>query len=162
MIPESNRQNVVVVGGGGAGAPAVKHLSATLDPSKYNLILINSRPYFTHLVATIRMVVTSEGNLEDRALIPYDRNFVNGNGELVVGTVVSITDHGKTGGYVTLSNGETIEYSVLVLTPGSTWEGPLHLPDTKAENQVWVNDWRAKFEKSNDILLVGGGAVGIG
>lgn len=158
----SRRQNVVIVGGGGAGTLSTKHLSATLDPSKYKLILINTRPYFTHLVAAIRMVVTAEGNLEEGALIPFDKVFVNGNGELVVGKVASITDQGEQGGYITLSSGEIIDYSVLVLTPGSTWEGPLHLPDTKVETQTWVDGWRGKFEKSDDILLVGGGAVAIG
>lgn len=158
----SKRQNVVIVGGGGVGAPTAKNLSSTLDPSKYNLILINTRPYYIHLVATIRMVVTAEGKIEDRALFPFDNNFVNGNGELVVGTVTSITDQGEKGGYVTLADGETIDYSVLVLAAGSTWEGPLRLPDTKPETQHWVDDWRVRFEKSDDILLVGGGAVGIG
>lgn len=158
----SRKQNVVVVGGGGAGAPTARHLSATLDASKYNLILINARPYYVHLVATIRMAVTAQGKIEDRALIPYDRTFANGNGELVVGTVTAINDQGKKGGYVTLADGKKIDYAVLVLAPGGTWEGPIRLPDTKAETQYWIDSWRAKFQKSEDILLVGGGAVGIG
>lgn len=158
----SKRKNVVVVGGGGAGTLVARNLSATLDPSKHKLILINARPYFAHLVAAIRMVVTAEGKLEDEALIPFDKVFTNGNGELVVGKVASITDQGEQGGYVTLSSGEIIDYSVLILTPGSTWEGPLHLPDTKMETQTWVDGWRDRFENSDDILLVGGGAVAIG
>jgi apoptosis-inducing factor 2 len=159
----SKRQNIVVVGGGGAGAFVIRNLSAKLDPSKYNLILITPRPYFLHLIAAIRMVVTSEGKLEDRAAIPLDKSFINGNGKLLEGTVVSISeDEGEKGGHVTLANGETVDYSILVLTPGSIWEGPLAMPDGRAELSEWASKWRSKFEKAEDILLVGGGAVGVG
>ena len=156
------RKNIVVVGGGGAGAHIVKNLSAKLDPKRYNLILITPRPYFLHLIATIRMVVTSEGKLEDRNAIPLDRMFVNNNGTMVVDKVVSIFDRGEKGGHVRLGSGKTVDYSVLVLATGSTWHGPLDFPDSKADLDEWVKMWRAKFEKAEDILLVGGGAVGIG
>lgn len=155
-------KNVVVVGAGSAGVSIIKNLSAKLDPKEYNLILISSRSYFLHLIATIRMVVASDGKLEDRIAIPLDRIFVNNNGRLVVGTIVSISDEGEKGGHVTLASGETVDYSILVLATGSTWEGPLALPNGKTEFDEWVNTWRAKFEKAEDILLVGGGAVGVG
>lgn len=155
------RQNVVVVGGGGTGAFVIQNLSAKLDPSKYNLILITPRPYFLHLIGTIRMVVTSEGKLEERNAIPLDRCFANGNGTLHIGTVVSISDNREKGGHVTLADGKTVDYSILVLTPGSSWDGPLAMPDGKAELAQWSKNWRSKFEKAEDVLLVGGGAVGI-
>lgn len=158
------RKNIVVVGGGGAGTPIVRGLSAKLDPAKYNLILITSRPYYVHLLAAIRMVVTDEGSLEDAALMPYDKTFVNGNGSLKVGTVTGIKPNGagKEGGEVVLQNGESVAYSILVLAPGSTWEGPLALPNTKPETVEWVKEWRATFDEANNIVLAGGGAVGIG
>jgi NADH dehydrogenase FAD-containing subunit len=163
MTTVDNRENVVVVGGGGAGAPIVKALSSKLDPTKYNLILVTARPYFIHLVAGIRMVTTAEGNLEKSALIPYDTNFVNGNGTLKVGTVVGIerANDGK-GGEVILQSGERVRYAVLALAPGSTWPGPLALPNSKTEMAAWLEKWRSTFEKANDIVLAGGGAVGIG
>lgn len=163
MSQIDRRKNVVVVGGGGAGAPLVKRLSAQLDPEKYSLILVTSRPYFVNLVAAIRMVVTDEGSLEERALIPYDKNFTGGNGTLKVGTVVAIEKGaGGEGGEVVLESGERVSYSVLVLTPGSLWEGPLALPNTKPETVEWLRKWRRTFEESNDFLFAGGGAVGIG
>ncbi|KAF8995164.1 FAD/NAD-P-binding domain-containing protein [Cyathus striatus] len=158
------RETVVVVGGGGAGAPTVRELSARLDPDRFNLILITARPFYIHLPACIRMAVTADGRLENRSLMPYDQNFVKGNGKLVIGKVVSIArseDEDKPGGYVTLENGEKIDYSVLVLTPGSIWEGPLSFPDKKPDVLKWLADWRKKFEDAQEILLVGGGAIGI-
>jgi|SRR5882762_4986350 len=164
MLDTGTRKNVVVVGGGGAGAPIIKALSSKLDRARYNLILITARPYYVHLVATIRMVVTNEGSIEEKALIPYDTNFVNGNGTLKVGTVVGIekNSEGKEGGEVILDSGERISYAVLALAPGSTWEGPLDFPNTKEETVEWLDKWRSTFEKANNIVFVGGGAVGIG
>lgn len=161
MSNVDTRKNIIIVGGGGAGAPVAKALSAKLDPSQYNLVLVTSRPYFVHLVAAIRMVVTEEGSLEDTALIPYDRLFTNGNGTVKVGTVTSIED-GKDGGNVALESGEKIPYSILILTPGSVWDGPLALPNTKAETVEWLKKWRRKFQEANDIVFAGGGAVGLG
>ncbi|RDB30663.1 Apoptosis-inducing factor B [Hypsizygus marmoreus] len=155
------RQNIVVVGGGGAGAPTARQLSAKLDPSKYNLIVITARPYFAHLVGSIRASVTSEGNFAEQILMPYDKLFIKGNGKIVVGQVTSVTDQGSEGGYVTLASGEKVDYSVLILTPGSIWDGPVAIPNTKPETLKWFGDWRTQFEKANDILLVGGGSVGV-
>lgn len=158
----SKRQNVVIVGGGGAGFLTAQGLSSKLDHSKYRLILINTRPYFIHILAAVRMVVTAEGNLEDQTLIPFDRAFPEGTCELLVAQVDSIADQGEQGGQVKLSNGESLDYTVLILTTGSIWDGPLNLPESKTEIKSWVDGWRDKFERSNDILLVGGGAVSIG
>lgn len=162
LLTMSQTKNVVVVGAGHAGTLLIQKLSAKLDRSKYNLILITPRPYFFHIIAGIRMVVTSEGKLEDRGVIPLDRTFTNGNGKMVVGKVVSISDVGEKGGHVTLDNGETVDYSILILASGSIWEGPLGVPDGKQELNQWVNKWRSKFEKAEDIMLVGGGTVGVG
>ncbi|KAF5375738.1 hypothetical protein D9615_009329 [Tricholomella constricta] len=148
-----NRQNVVVVGGGGAGAPTARHLSTTLDPTKYNLIIITARPYFLHLPGSIRATVTPEGDFHEQVTMPYDKLLVNGNGTLITGEVTSMADEGEEGGYVTLANGEQIRYAVLVLVPGSHWEGPLVIPTTKPETSQWFRDWHAKFEKADDILL---------
>ncbi|KAF8648461.1 hypothetical protein AX16_006264 [Volvariella volvacea WC 439] len=161
-MSSQSKENVVIVGSGGAGARIANALSANLDKNKYNLLLVTSRPYYVHLVACLRMVVSSEEALEDRILIPLDKNFVNGNGSVVVGTVVSVKQsESGNGGHVVLDNGEAIEYSVLVLATGSTWEGPLNLPSTKAETKEWAHKWRKQFADAEDIVFVGGGAVGI-
>ncbi|KZT56534.1 FAD/NAD(P)-binding domain-containing protein [Calocera cornea HHB12733] len=152
--------NVVVLGAGGAGSKVVHDLSKTLNPAQYNLVLVDRRPYYVHWPAMIRMVVTDSGHLEDTALIPLDKNFVNGNGTLVVGTVTSIVP-GEKGGEIVLASGEHIPYAVLVLATGSTYEGPLALPDTKPETSQWISQWRSTFAKAQSIVLVGGGAIGI-
>lgn len=55
------------------------------------------------------------------------------------------------------------ELPLSILKPRfSSWTGSLNLPLTKAESVNYIQSWRAKFEKAEDIVIVGGGAVGIG
>jgi len=109
------------------------------------------------------MTTSSEGSLEDTILIPYDKLLVNQNGTVKVGRVVSIQDHKEgSGGELALSNGEKLHYDVLILAPGSNWEGPVKFPDTKPEILDFIKDWRRSFENAENIVLAGGGAVGIG
>jgi len=154
-------KNVVVVGGGFAGSTIAKTLSATLDKTKYNLILITSRPYFIHIVAGIRMNVTDEGHLENTALIPYDKLFLKGIGSHIVGTVISIEEESPGHGVLVLKDGEKVEYDALVLATGSNWSGPLNFPESDADIRASIQDWRKKYAGAKEIALVGGGAVGI-
>ncbi|KAH9947482.1 hypothetical protein B0H21DRAFT_807447 [Amylocystis lapponica] len=155
------RENVVIVGGGFLGTLAARTLSTQLDASKYNLILINERPYTLYLISALRMVVTKEGNLEEQSLIPFDKLFVNGNGTFKLGRVTAIeeTAPGK-GGAVVLQDGEKIPYAALVLATGASWPAPIDFPE--ADHVVdYIKTWRKRFEQAQDIYLVGGGAVGI-
>ncbi|KDR73133.1 hypothetical protein GALMADRAFT_142280 [Galerina marginata CBS 339.88] len=162
MFNMAGKPNIVIVGGGGCGAQVARQLSTALKPEQYSILLITARPYYTHLPAWIRMSVTEEGHLEDKAHITYNYTFVNGNGQFIIGKVASITtEEGDKTGFVTLETGETVEYSILVLTPGSVWEGPLNIPDNKKETTEHIRAWRQKFQDANDIVLVGGGAVAL-
>jgi len=157
-----DRKNVVVVGGGFAGSTLAKLLSAKLDASKYNLILLTSRPYMISLIAAARLTVTSVDKLEDTALIPYDRLLPSGKGTHKVGTVVAIEESapGK-GGVVVLKSGERIDYHVLTLATGSTWASNLDFPDSDSEVRENIKAWRDRFARANEVVIVGGGAVGI-
>ena len=162
MSNTKGRQNIVIVGGGNAGISTFIALAGHLDATVSNLILITPRSYFTHLPATLRMVVTSEGRLEDTALMPFGNKHNGPNKQVLNAKVTSIVDSETKGRYVVLENGDKIDFSVLVLTPGSIWEGPINFPDKKEEHLEWIDTWREKFGKANNIVLVGGGAVGLG
>jgi NADH dehydrogenase FAD-containing subunit len=162
MSNTQERQNIVIVGGGNAGISTFNALAGHLDATRSNLILITPRPYFTHLPATLRMVVTSEGSLEETALMPFGAKHNGPNKKVLNAKVASVVDSETQGRYVVLENGDKIDFSVLVLTPGSKWEGPINFPDKKEEHLEWIKTWREKFAKAQDIVLVGGGAVGLG
>ncbi|CCM01829.1 uncharacterized protein FIBRA_03897 [Fibroporia radiculosa] len=144
MSKEGQKRNVVIVGGGYAGALLARSLSGSLNPHKYNLILINERPFAIHLLAGARMTVSEEGNFEHLAVMPYDNLFINGNGRVVVGRVTEIEETAKgKGGWVVLQS------------------GPLDFPYSRQEMHEHIQYWRRMYERANHIVLIGGGAVGI-
>ncbi|KAG6909523.1 hypothetical protein DXG01_017080 [Tephrocybe rancida] len=154
------KQNIVIVGGGGAGVNAAKVLSKTLDHSKYQLILINPLPYRIWLIATLRLAVTQDEALKKDVFLPYDKIFLNGNGKFVEGKVVSF-EASKEGGSVILESGEKIDYHILVLSQGATWQGPPAFPSTDSGVKEHLSSIHNKLANAKDIVLVGGGAVGI-
>ncbi|KAF9461151.1 FAD/NAD(P)-binding domain-containing protein [Collybia nuda] len=154
------KKNIVIVGGGGAGANAARALSRTLDSSKYQLILINPLPYRIWLIATLRLSVSTQDDLQKSIMIGYDKVFVDGKGKFVQGTVTTFESNKQGGGSVTLESGEKIDYHILALTQGATWTGPPGFPRTDDGVKEHVKSLQTKFSKAKDIVLVGGGAVG--
>lgn len=156
----SDKPNVVVVGGGFAGLAAVKELAKKLDQSRFNLILVTARPYFVHILALPRMFVSDTDNLENTALIPYDKlqGFTH-----KVGTVTAIEEKAPgEGGSVILQDGERILYAALVLATGSVWSGPMLFGDTDEEIRAAIKLWRGRYASAKHVVIVGAGAVGIG
>ncbi|KAH9891866.1 FAD/NAD-P-binding domain-containing protein [Cubamyces lactineus] len=155
-------QNVVIVGGGWAGTLIARDLSAKLDRLRYNVILISDRPYYVHLIAGARMTVANMDRLEDKALVPFDRLFHDGNGTVKIGKVISIDDDTSgDGGEVVLEDGERIRYAALVLATGSSWPGPFGFPEKDAHLRSHIDFWRDRYEKAEHVVIAGGGDVGL-
>lgn len=109
-----------------------------------------------------RATVTAEGKLEETAFVPLNKLFINGNGSIKIGSVVAIEEaKGGKGGVLTLKDGETLAYEILVLAPGSRWNGAVAFPDSEQEVTEHLKEWRDKYARAKSILLVGGGAVGV-
>lgn len=162
---EMAKKTVVVLGGGWNGSLAARQLSSQLDPQKYELILVNDRPYVINNIASARMTSTEVDKLDsqDKAFIPYDKLFQRGNGTVKVGHAVAVEEdkeQGK-GGWVVLEGGEKIKWDSLIIATGSAWQGPLAFPDADAL-PAHLRQWRERVKAAQDIFIVGGGAVGIG
>jgi pyruvate/2-oxoglutarate dehydrogenase complex dihydrolipoamide dehydrogenase (E3) component len=156
-------ENIVVLGGGYAGSQMAREIASKVDPARFNVILINEREYHVHFIATLRMIVTDEGKLEESSLIPYTSLFASDNGQLKIGKAVGIEKRASgDGGDVLLESGEKVAFRYLVLATGSKWEGPLAFPNDHEKIFEWVHDWRRRFADANDLVIVGGGAVGTG
>lgn len=113
-------KNIVIIGGGVAGTNAARELWKKIDKQQYNVILINDRPFYYHLLAGIRMTVSPVDTLEEKALIPYDKFFAKGNGTFTLGKVVGVTNDEATGqGSVQLESGEVVPFHYLLLASGS-------------------------------------------
>jgi NADH dehydrogenase FAD-containing subunit len=107
------------------------------------------------------MTVSDSNDLFETALIPYDKLFANPNGTFVQGVVETIRPE-KKGGSVILADGQELAYDILVLAPGASWEGPLDFPGDADAVKAFVTESRSRFKKAQKIVLVGGGAVGVG
>ncbi|KIK61786.1 hypothetical protein GYMLUDRAFT_42829 [Collybiopsis luxurians FD-317 M1] len=167
------KKTIVIVGGGIGGLELLNsHLSKSIDPEKHTVVLIDARPTLTHLLSTLRLVVSDKDDLTRRSILPYGdhtfRNKLAGNGRFIHGSVTEVKFGeggplgGGQGGSVVVDSGEEVAYDVLVLATGSAWPRPIAFPTESREAIVeHVKTRRAEFAKATDILLVGGGAVGI-
>ncbi|XP_020895146.2 apoptosis-inducing factor 2, partial [Exaiptasia diaphana] len=92
-----------------------------------------------------------------KCLIPFEPTFGD---KFKRGKVVGINVQQQT---VTLASGETIHYDELVIATGTTGKFPSKLPvDTSASEAIArYEDMVAKVQKAQDIVLIGGGAVGV-
>ncbi|KIK60294.1 hypothetical protein GYMLUDRAFT_43589 [Collybiopsis luxurians FD-317 M1] len=156
----TKKTQIVIVGGGAAGVVVARSLSKTIDPKTHDLILINKLPYRIILPGTLRMLVSDDGKLEDRILVPYDKVFINSNGTFIEASVTQVKP-GEKSGSVTLNDGRIVNYDVLVLATGSKWDGLTSFPDDPKGVNAHISAWRSEIAKAKDILLVGGGSVGI-
>jgi NADPH-dependent 2,4-dienoyl-CoA reductase/sulfur reductase-like enzyme len=103
------------------------------------------------------MTVSTLGQLEDNALIPYDRLFTR--------PLLSVTYRARALSITpaeVITDREPVPYEFLVLAMGSTWDGPLNLPPAKVDAAEAVLVQRAQYRSARSVLIVGGGAVGIG
>jgi len=142
--------------------PVVRNLSKSLNRSKHELILITARPQYAYLPASLRLLVSKETSM-DTVFMPYDTVFDKFPGELKIGVVSSVEEtKNAPGGHVILKDGEQVAYDILIVTTGSAWSGLVSFPNEEAAYKQHVETWRTKFEKAQDIIIVGGGAVGIG
>ena len=159
----AEKKNVVVVGGGYGGTLVARELSQKLDKSRFNLILINDRPFYSHLPALARIAVSDLDKMADRAIFGYDTLFVGGNGTAKVGKVVEVAESAPgQGGEVVLEDGERIPYAALVLATGSRWPAFMSLPKTEVDTKTHIASWRDDFKTAEHVVIVGGGAVGVG
>jgi apoptosis-inducing factor 2 len=159
-----SKRSVVILGGGAAGANVAKILSSSVlfTSGQHTLTLINERPFYAHLIAALRPSVTLDGTFDERLQFSYD-GVLSGVAKLVVGRATAIVEHESKGsGYIELEGGEKINWDILVIATGSKWEGPSALPFTKNEIKEHFGGWRNRIGKANNVIIAGGGAVGVG
>ncbi|XP_074400555.1 ferroptosis suppressor protein 1 isoform X1 [Zonotrichia albicollis] len=142
---------VVVVGGGFGGTAAASLLQSWAVP----FVLVDVRDAFHHNVAALRAAV--ESGFAKKTFISYSVTFGDSFRQ---GKVVAIDPERQ---QVVLSDGEELHYSHLILATGS--DGPFpgkfnQVIDMESAIQTY-EDMVKEVEKSQRILVVGGGAAGV-
>ncbi|KAH9932799.1 FAD/NAD(P)-binding domain-containing protein [Epithele typhae] len=156
-----SKKNVVVLGAGSAGTTIVRALTKSLDLSRYDLILLNDRPYFVHLPAMARLA-TWDDPLGEKAFFDLAQVVPAGKGTFTVGKVVGVAEGAAgAGGELELEGGARIPYAALVVATGSRWPDFIQVPATAAERDAHLGGWHASFKGAEHVVVVGGGSVGI-
>ncbi|CAE6436471.1 unnamed protein product, partial [Rhizoctonia solani] len=150
----ANRTPVLPSGGG--GIPLVQTLQKQINPATHRIVVIEQRDYYAHWPALIRAAVTDEGSFDERGLVPNDRAFDSAV-KVVRSSAKQITPT-----EVVTESGEAIPYEHLVLATGSIWTGPLALPGSREKTIEHFQSFKKQLAAAEHILIVGGGAVGLG
>ncbi|CAE6405149.1 unnamed protein product [Rhizoctonia solani] len=148
-------KNIVLVGSGGGGVPFVQTLQKQINPATHRIVVIEKRDYYAHWPALLRASVTDDGSIDERGLVPTDRAF-DSSVKVVRSSAKQITST-----EVITESGETIPYEHLILATGSIWNGPLALPEERANAISHLRSFKKQLAAAEHILIVGGGAVGL-
>jgi NADH dehydrogenase FAD-containing subunit len=155
--PVANPQNVVVIGGSYGGLWLAKQLANSL-PTGYRVVLIEKRSHFNFTWIFPRVSVVE--NHEHKAFVPYGPGLAGlPEGSLLFKRGVANSMDEKS---VTLQDGATIEYKFLAIATGSTgaepWGSDL---EDKREGIDAFQKMQNKIRAAKNLLVVGGGAVGV-
>lgn len=141
-------KRVVVIGGGFAGTKVAKILE-----SKCNVTLIDAEDFFEYTPGILRVLVEPE---HYKKLHSKHKNYLT-KSKIVVGHVKKIDNKN-----VTLKDGKKINYDYLVIASGSSYNTPIKEQNiffaTRVKN---ILKSYQKIQKSQKIIIVGGGIVGV-
>jgi len=165
--PTSSPKNVLVIGASYAGYVCAEHLSHTL-PSGYRVILIEKNTHFNHtwLFPRTSVFAGSQQNITKLSYIPYPeapRWAPRGSYLFKNAKAVSIdSGNGEKHKHVILDSGETIDFTHLVLAIGLPGRYPLGIDNLQREQALpYFATLQARVNQANNVLVIGGGPVGI-
>lgn len=149
--------NIVVIGGSFTGTKAVELLAKRMHAT-HRVILIEKNTHFQHLFAFPRFAVVP--GHERMAFIPFTKMFDSlptGSVSLVNARAMQIHSN-----RVVLDRGDPIPYDFLVLATGTSLASPGSLPSrTKAGGVTHLQKYQENVARSQKIVVIGGGAVGV-
>ena len=139
---------VVIVGGGYGGVSVARRLDPVAD-----VVLVEPKDAFVHAVGALRAVVDPQW--QDRVFLPYDRLLARGRVVHDWARRVSPTR-------VRLSPHEYLDTDVLVLATGTAYPFPAkYLEDDTAVASARLTRLRESLDRTDRVLVVGGGPVGL-
>ncbi|GLJ23327.1 hypothetical protein SUGI_0441330 [Cryptomeria japonica] len=137
------KKRVVVVGGGIAGATAVKALENHAD-----VTLIDPKEYFEIPWAKLRCTV--EPSFGERSVFLHNEYLKKA--KLITSAVTNATEEA-----VVTASGQSVKFDYLVLATGTAYDGPR----TKADRLGQFQADSKKIKDAKTILIIGGGPTGV-
>jgi len=144
---------ILILGGGFAGVRCAQSLSRNPD---FEVCLIDRKDYFKLSLAQLAALVDPI-TIGERSRYPYS-SFLKSS--FLQGEVRAVDD-----GTVALAEGKRIEYEILVVATGSSYES---FPIGKPQAETRLSDRNAFFLSENrrlslakSVLIIGGGPVGV-
>lgn len=153
-------KTILIIGGGHAGAQAAASLRAEGFEGRLTLISAEEAiPYHRPPLSKAFMKAADEGAQDLRPALFYEKNDI----ELALGETVTLID--RAGGQVVTDGGRRA-FDGLVLAPGARVRVP-GVPGIALENVFMLRTvadaarLRARFARAQDIVVVGGGFIGL-
>lgn len=149
-------KHVVVVGGGFAGIATSKALDKA---GGVKVTLVDPTEVFVHKVSALRSSV--DPAWADKCLVPRTNVLKREGNRIVQARVTSVAADGRS---VALDSGETIHCDIIVCATGSVNASPGEPPSSATSQKQMLaayKEFGAAVSASNDIVIVGGGIVGI-
>ncbi|KAH9303069.1 hypothetical protein KI387_014652, partial [Taxus chinensis] len=137
------KKRVVIVGGGIAGANAVKALENYAD-----VTLIDPKEYFEIPWAKLRCMV--EPSFGERSVFLHSEYLKTA--KLITSAVTSVTEEA-----VLTASGEDVKYDYLVFATGTAYDGP----PTKADRLRQIEADNKKIKDAKTVVIIGGGPTGV-
>ncbi|GAA5834308.1 hypothetical protein JCM11251_007954 [Rhodosporidiobolus azoricus] len=163
------RRNVVVVGGSYVGQMVAKELMGTLNSEEHRVVVVDRNSHFGHLFAYPRFAIAPSH--EHKAFLPF-KTMLPAPHAIVQAEVTNLVMSKGDGERkvvldraVQLDEGEgkkkEIEFEALVLATGTKLSKPGTLDPEKANAVKYLQGSQKKLEAAKDIVIIGGGAVGV-
>ena len=148
-------KKIVVIGGGFAGS----HISRKFDKDKdFQVTLVDNKDYFEFTPSIVKVLSAPE---HLKKIQKYHKDYLK-NSEIIIGDLTDIIPDNKEIEVKHESKTKKIKYDYLVICSGSTYSQPfkeknLVLP-VRGEHLLEFNKI---LEDSKNVLIVGGGLVGV-
>ncbi len=141
-------KNLVIIGGGFAGARIAKKLQ-----NKFNVTLTDTKDYFEFTPGILRTLV--EPNHLSKILVKHKKYLPNAS--FIQETIKEITPY-----HVKFGKNNSIPYDYLVIASGSHYSAPIKQKDIISTiRSKEVREHEKKITNARKITIVGGGLVGL-
>lgn len=156
-------KNVVVVGGSYVGLNLAESLAKT-SKDHFRVLLVEKNSHFQHLFAFPRYALTTKVETH-KAFIPYQKSRLGQEGLIIQAKALNLTKDSVILDREVEIDGEKtnrISYAALAVTTGTKLSPPSTLPGSeKLDGTAYLREHSAQVERSQKIVIVGGGAVGV-